>query len=150
VELVVLIGIQGAGKSTFYQQHLRPSHALVSKDLRPKASNKEAHQQFSIDALLREGRHVAVDNTNHTRAARQGTLSLGAQWGARCLGYFFPPDLPACLVRNAQRSGIARVPEHVVARWAREIEAPSLAEGFDALFVVQNTPGGFVVAPWPG
>jgi len=32
-ELVILVGLQASGKSTFYRRHLSGTHVLVSKDL---------------------------------------------------------------------------------------------------------------------
>lgn len=145
MELVFLVGLQGAGKSTFYRERLRASHALVSKDLWPNARRREARQLSTVEALLWEGRHVAVDNTNLTRAIRAATLALGHRLGARCLAYFFPVALEACLQRNARRTGAAQVPEWIIRRRALEVEPPTRGEGFDAVFTVENTAAGFVV-----
>jgi hypothetical protein len=51
-ECIVLVGLQGAGKTTLYRQRFGASHAHVSMDLFPNARHKSAR-------LLRERRSTA-------------------------------------------------------------------------------------------
>ncbi len=65
------------------------------------------------------------------------------------MGYFFKPDLKACLARNAARVGRARVADGIVCLTLRELCPPSYAEGFEVLFHVELTSErGFLVTPW--
>jgi hypothetical protein len=73
-ELAVLIGLQASGKTTFYHRHLATTHAHVSKDLWPNARRRERRQLAAVDALLADGRDVAVDNTNPSVVERAGLL----------------------------------------------------------------------------
>ena len=43
-ELAILMGLPGAGKSTFYRERLAATHRHVSKDLLQNAKNKQARQ----------------------------------------------------------------------------------------------------------
>jgi predicted kinase len=69
-ELVVMVGLQGSGKSTWVAGHLAGSHVVVSKDHWPRARHREARQQRVVAELLAEGRSVVVDNTSPSVAER--------------------------------------------------------------------------------
>lgn len=149
LELVVLVGLQGAGKSTFYRDVLARTHAIVSKDLMGRsATRKQARQLREITEHLSAGRSVVVDNTNPTVADRAPLVAHGRAHAARIVCYAFPPDLEASRLRNRQRVGRARVPDLALELTLRRFEHPCLEEGFDALFVVRPAPPGFDVRPW--
>jgi predicted kinase len=131
-EVVLLIGLQACGKTTFYRSVLAATHALVSKDAMPRsARRKEARQQRELLALLAAGRDVCVDNTQPSAAERAGVIAAAGAAGARVVGHWWRPDLPLSLSRNAARA--APVPlvglYAASARW----EEPRLTEGFDEL-----------------
>ncbi len=149
--LVVLVGLQGAGKTSFTRARLLPTHVHVSKDHFPRsARNKEARQARLVAAALGAGRSVVVDNTNPTALARAPLIELGRAHGALVIGYCFAAAVAECLERNRGRQGAARVPDVAIFATARCFEVPSFAEGFDALHVVRLVPGaGFEVTAWP-
>ncbi|MCP3144365.1 ATP-binding protein [Pyxidicoccus xibeiensis] len=149
MELVVFIGLQGSGKSSFFKQRFTDTHALVSKDLWPHARRREARQQRYISEALAAGRSVVVDNTNPSPDVRAPLIALGREHGARVVGYYFASDLKQCLARNEQRQGRARVPEVALFATVKQLRRPSAAEGFDALYHVTLTPEGvFRVEDW--
>jgi hypothetical protein len=45
VELVILTGLQAAGKTTFYRERFAATHVHISKDAWPNARKKEARQR---------------------------------------------------------------------------------------------------------
>ncbi|HEX8439197.1 ATP-binding protein [Archangium sp.] len=149
MELVLFIGLQGSGKSSFYRERLAATHVHVSKDLWPNARRREARQQRLIAQALAEGRSVVVDNTNPLVGDRAPLIAIGREHGARVVGYAFESDLEACLARNAARVGRARVEDKALHITSRKLSWPSYAEGFDALFHVRLDPqGGFHVREW--
>ena len=147
LELIVLVGLQGAGKSTFYRTTLAATHALVSKDLMGRrARDKQGRQVREIAGHLAAGRSVVVDNTNVTVADRAALLVVGRAHSARVACYLFEPDLLGSRERNRLRLGRARVPDDVLEMTLRRFEPPHPGEGFDALFLVRlDARGGFVV-----
>lgn len=142
MELAILMGLQGAGKSTFAREHFS-GYEYVSKDRMPRsARHKEARQRRLVAEALTASRSVVVDNTNPSPTERMPLIELGRQFGARITGYFFAPDVRACLARNAARSGPERVPPVAIYATAKRLTAPSYAEGFDALYAVRIASGG--------
>lgn len=148
-ELVILIGLQGAGKSTFYRTHYPATHDWVSKDRFRNNRNPGRRQRQLIEEALQADRSVVVDNTNPTAAERMELIALGRAWGASVVGYYFESLFQACLERNRQRTGKERVPDVGVLATCRRLQVPALQEGFDRLYFVRLRGGsGFDVLPW--
>jgi predicted kinase len=147
-ECVILVGLPGAGKTTFYQERFASSHAHISKDLWPNASKREARQLRTIDETLAAGRSVVVDNTNLTVADRRPIIALAREREARVIAYFFDVSTRAAVARNAARQGRARVPNVAIFASAKRLAPPTRTEGFDRLYRVALTPDGApVVTP---
>jgi predicted kinase len=149
MELALLVGLQAAGKSTFYRAHFVDTHTLVSKDLLRISRNRQTRQMALIEQALQRGESVMVDNTNPRAEDRSPLIALGRVFGARIVGYWFGGGLADCLRRNALREGRARVPDVAIYATARKLERPLDAEGFDVIFRVRLTEGGFQIEPEP-
>lgn len=150
MDLVILIGLQAAGKSTFARQRFGATHDYVSKDRMGSAPRKEQRQQRLVEAALAAGRSVVVDNTNPSPAERESLIRIGREHGARIIGYFFAPDVAASRARNAARTGRERVPVVAIHATAKRLIPPTYAEGFDALYGVRIAPdGAFEIVPVP-
>ena len=108
VELVILIGLQASGKSTFFRRRFAETHVHVSKDLLRK--NKASRQAQLLEEALQVGRSVVVDNTNASREERSGIIDLGKRYGAIIIGYYFQVQVKQSLERNKQRTGKEYVP----------------------------------------
>ncbi len=142
MELIVLVGLQGSGKTTFFRERFAATHEHVSKDNFRNNARPARRQRQLIGEAFTAGRSLVVDNTNSTTADRAELIELGRAAGAAVLCYFFPPDLEASLRRNALREGKARVPDHAVRITAARLEPTTTAEGFDRLFRVRPVEGG--------
>ncbi len=141
-EVAILIGLQGAGKSTFYHTHLAATHRHISKDNFRHAKSRDKRQQALLREALQEGASVAIDNTNPSLADRIPLLQTAHEFGARAVAYYFQPELAVCLERNAGREGIARVPDVALYVTHHKLQAPSAKEGFAAMFHVRNLGDG--------
>jgi predicted kinase len=139
-ECVILIGLPGAGKTTFYQQNFAATHRHVSKDLWPNATGRDRRQRRALTEALTEGVPVVVDNTNPTVAERAAIIAAARAHGARIVGYFFDVTTREAVARNAARTGRQKVPNVAIFTVAKRLEAPTLAEGFDQLFRIRLTP----------
>ncbi len=150
MDLVLLIGLQGSGKTTFCERRFAGTHTYVSRDRLRNNRRPRRREQELIRLALTEGQSVVVDNTHPTAADRAPIIALARQHGARVIGYFFEPDLEACLERNRQRQGKACVPDVALFATVKIWEPPTIAEGFDELYLVQlSTNGDFAVTPQP-
>ncbi len=133
MEVVVFVGLQAAGKSTFHRERFAATHVLVSKDLLRNNRRPQRRQMRLLDEALSEGRSVVVDNTNPTVEDRAAIIRLARERGASVVGYFFDVPIAECLRRNAERSGKGRVPDAALFITARRLQRPTLDEGFDRL-----------------
>jgi predicted kinase len=137
MELILFIGLQASGKSTFFHKHFAATHELVSKDLMRNNKNRARRQAHLVEAALQAGHSVVVDNTNATLEDRASLIGLGKLYNAQILGYYFESKVSDCLERNQQRSGKARVPDVAMYVTIKKLVRPSYAEGFHQLFYVR-------------
>ncbi|KAJ5961007.1 Polynucleotide kinase 3 phosphatase [Penicillium vulpinum] len=161
LELVIFCGSPGAGKSTFYWNHLEPlGYERVNQDLlktRPKCL-KVAREH------LEAKKSVAVDNTNADPETRAHWTSLAKEFNVpiRCVQFISTPEL--CKHNNAVRASNkelvctstpipTRTPSHshrnqnpesrislpgiAFGDFGRRFRAPTLDEGFDDIIPVE-------------
>jgi len=137
MEVIILIGLQAAGKSTFFRSHFALTHVHLSKDLLHNNRKPARRQHQLIEEALQAGRSVVVDNTNATREERESLIALGHCYSAMVIGYYFEVQLRESLERNRSRQGKARVPEIAIFATLKRLARPSFEEGFDRLFSVR-------------
>src|SRR5688500_4439568 len=140
LELIIFVGLQASGKSTYYQAHFAATHVHVSKDLMPNARNRDAKQLEMIDQALAKGRSVVVDNTNPTPAVRAPLIAIGERHHARIVAYYFETTVKDAVARNRRREGKARVPDVALFVSAKKMVPPGVAEGFDEVRVIAPIP----------
>ena len=142
LELIVFVGLQAAGKSTYYHDHLAATHVHVSKDLMKNTRARDARQEREIDEALGSGRSVVVDNTNPTTVVRAPLIAQGRRHGARVVAYYFETTVRDAVARNRGREGKARVPDVAIFATSKRMDPPSLSEGFDEVRVIAPLPVG--------
>ena len=82
LELVVFVGLQGAGKTTCYRCCFARTHEHISKDAWPNARHRQRRQLRLIDQALGADRSVVVDNTNPAPQARADAApAVTLRWG---------------------------------------------------------------------
>lgn len=149
MELILFVGLQASGKTTFYRTNFASTHAHVSRDNFRNNRNPGRRQRVLIEEALRAGRPVVVDNTSPTPEDRAPLIALGHSLGVPVIGYHFHSDLAECKARNAARTGKARVPDVALYATVAKLCPPRWEEGFDRLFLVgTDGAGGFIVEPW--
>jgi predicted kinase len=139
-ELVVFVGIQAAGKTTYYHDNFAATHVHISKDLMKSTRDKEAKQRAQIAEALREGRSVVVDNTSPTVYERASLIAIGREHGARIIAYYFEAPVRIAVARNQQREGKARVPNVAIFATQKRLVPPTIEEGFDEVRVIAPPP----------
>ena len=139
--VALMIGIPGSGKTTFCRDRLFPRYFYISLD---QVRTRSAEAELFAFALRRR-KNCVIDNTNINALERSRYIPDARKAGARVVGYFFAPEIDACIERNAKRVGRACVPEYAIRQKLARFERPTLNEGFDELYRVKVTNDGFEV-----
>src|SRR5262245_30895456 len=124
MEAVILIGIQGSGKSTFYERRFAATHLRISMDL---AGTRAREKRMLEDCITRK-KDFVVDNTNSLRAHRKVYIDPAKAAGFKVVGYFFVPDIKEASRRNAERKGKAKVPVPGIYRTLKHLQPPVCTE----------------------
>lgn len=145
MEAVIFIGIQGAGKSSFYQERFFHTHVRINSDML-----KTKHRlRLLFNACLEAKQPFVLDNTNVSTTVRGDFIAASKAAGFRVVGYYFRSDIGSALARNSERSGSTRIPDVGVLGTYKILEIPQRSEGFDALYYVCIDPHGkFQVEEW--
>jgi predicted kinase len=142
MEAIIFIGIQGAGKSTFFHERFFDTHVRINLDML-RTRRREA---LLLAACIQGGQSFVIDNTNPLPADRERYLQPAKAAGFRTIAYFFRVTLREAMQRNNLRPGKQRVPATAVAATFRKIVPPSTQEGFDEVHVVELTSEhGFII-----
>jgi len=139
MEAIVLCGVQGSGKSTFYRDRFLETHVRVSLDLLRTRTREAAFLKLCLDTR----QPFVVDNTNPTPAERRRYVEPARAAGFRVIGYLVEVDPAVALARNAERAGRARISERGVLGTAKRFIRPSPEEGFDELWHATAAPDGW-------
>ncbi len=84
-ELVILVGLPGAGKSTFFEQRFSRTHHHSSKDDLRRRRIAPGRQLELLRVALAAEQSVVVDDTNLTRQHRAALIAEGQRQGARVI-----------------------------------------------------------------
>lgn len=145
MEAILFVGLQGAGKSTFYRERYFDTHIRINLDM----LRTRHRESLLLDACLRMKQRFVVDNTNATPEQRARYILPAREAGFLVIGYYFVPDLTGCLARNAARPPDRRIPPRGVYGTLKRLRPPAYEEGFDRLFrVTLPEAGGFQVEKW--
>ncbi len=145
MEAVILIGIQGCGKSSFLRERFFDTHVRINLDM----LRTHHREELLLRACLEGKQPFVIDRTNVTRRGRARFIAAARAFGFRVVGYFFDAPVEECLRRNAARPAKQVVPPAAVHATLARLERPTLDEGFDALFRVRIAPdGAFIVDEW--
>lgn len=145
MEAVIFVGIQGAGKSTFFKRNFFDTHIRINLDML-RTKNRE---KLIFEACLEAKQKLVIDKTNLTREEREKYISEAKKNRFKIAGYYFQADLKKAIERNNQREGKAKVPEKAIFDAFKRLQIPKFAEGFDELFYVSiNDENNFVVENW--
>ncbi|KAJ7054034.1 ATP dependent DNA ligase [Mycena amicta] len=141
VDLLVLVGLPGSGKSWF-------SQALLARD--PKGwrriSQDDAGSRASCEKEIghrgAEGRSL-LDRCNTAAVDRKAWLELAANWAVAPVCVWFDYDKTLCESRAQMRAGHPTLPpgsrvRNAVAQMHEMFVAPTLQEGFKAIVRIKS------------
>lgn len=145
MEAVILVGIQGAGKSTFCRERFYDSHMRINLDMLRTRYREELLFKACLDAK----QPLVVDNTNPTKEERARYIVPAKHAGFRVVGYYFSSKVDDCKQRLDLRVSGQSVPIQGLLGTYKRLELPNLIEGFDSLYYVSiASDGTFCVAEW--
>jgi predicted kinase len=144
MEVILFIGIQATGKSTFFKAHFADTHVRINLDML-----KTRHRERRLFELCLElGQPCVIDNTNLCRKDRERYLLATRERNIPTHGFYFASSAREALVRNAARA--KSVPDVAILGATKRLELPTLDEGFASLQYVKMSENGFVQSPWKG
>jgi predicted kinase len=145
MEAVIFIGIQGAGKSTFYRERFLNTHMRINLDML-KTRHRE---KIFLKACLQAKQSFVVDNTNPTLEERSRYILPAKENRFRVVAYYFDSHLEECKQRNSQRTGKELIPLVGLLATSKKLVLPSWEEGFDTIYSVETViNNSFIVKEW--
>lgn len=142
MEAIIFVGIQAAGKSTFYREHFFNTHIRINLDM----LRTRHRENLLVRACVTAKQPFVVDNTNVRTAERAKYISVAKPAHFRIVGYYFDVDVRDALQRNSQRTGAHAIPVVGLLGTRKQLELPQPEEGFDVLYRVRSDlAGGFTV-----
>jgi predicted kinase len=145
MEAVIFVGLQGAGKSTFYRERFFATHLHINLDMLKTRYREGRFLQVCVETR----QPFVVDNTNPSRAERQVYIAAAKQAGFRVVGYYFQSKVEDCKRRNEQRPVAERIPLRGLLGTLGRMELPRRDEGFDELFYMRiDEANRFIVQEW--
>ncbi|MCK2237098.1 MULTISPECIES: polynucleotide kinase-phosphatase [unclassified Crossiella] len=160
--LVLLIGVSGAGKSSFAAKHFKPTQVLSSDYFRGLVSDDENSQEATADAFdalnyvagkrLAAGLLTVVDATNVQPGSRAALIALAKQHHVLPVGIVLDVPEAVCVQRNAaradrtfgadviarQRSQLRRSQKHLVREGLKKVHTLHGQEEIDAATIVMQ------------
>ncbi|KAM9317882.1 bifunctional polynucleotide phosphatase/kinase [Pholidichthys leucotaenia] len=143
-EVIVAVGYPASGKSTFFHSHIIPKgYVYVNRDTLGSWQKCVS----ACERALKEGRSVAVDNTNPDKESRKRYVDVAKAAGVPCRCFHFSATLEQAKHNNRFRemapSDIkhAKVNDMVFHSYKKNFHAPALSEGFSEILQIHFVPG---------
>ncbi|KAF1928602.1 DNA kinase/phosphatase Pnk1 [Didymella exigua CBS 183.55] len=143
LEIVLLVGSPGAGKSSFYWKYFQPlGHIRVNQDI---LKTREKCVKTAT-ALIEEGTSVVVDNTNADQDVRAVWVDLAKKHSVPIRCVHFTASAKLCehndtvralnLGQETNPENRTMLPKLAFTSFASRFRAPKLEEGFKEIITV--------------
>ena len=132
MECIILIGIPGAGKSTYYKDKFDDTHLRINIDMLVRISR----ESDIFKAAVKTNTKIVIDNTNTTIKDRMKYIPLLKKNKYKIIAYYFQTDLEKTIEANNKRDRV--VPEKVIRTYYKNLIIPELCEGFDEVYRIEN------------
>lgn len=142
IEAIIFIGLQAAGKTTFFHSRFAATHAHVSMDIL-KIRRRESRRMLE---LIEKQQPFVIDNTNPSREERAPYIHAAREGGFRIVGYYFESRVELSMARDSNRQ--RPIGEVGIRSAAARLNRPRFDEGFDELYYVRVVEDAFEVSAW--
>lgn len=140
MKFVMLVGLPGAGKSTFAQSF--EGFAIHSPDaIRNELNIHEIdraqevldilHERIYVD--MEQGKDIVYDSTNLTPNRRKKFLRSIEKYEYEKICYVIDTLVATCRARNDRRTGYAKVSDEEFERMELVFKQPTYVEGWDRI-----------------
>lgn len=124
MELVILIGAPGSGKSTYCKEQLA-GYLRISQD----EQGKDGHRKVYQDALAARVPYIVIDRMNHVEYQRERYAKPAREAGYSVRYVRFKESFEVCLQRIVARENHPTIKDEATARLAlgtffREVDDP--------------------------
>ena len=126
--LIMMMGIQGSGKSTFCRLFLTDEYERVDT------------LDQAISAIC-GGTDIIFDAINGSCTQRAACISAAKSAGCRVIGYYLDRAAEDCVASS-------KVPREQIYSALDAFEMPELDEGYDELYRVENDGEIMAICPW--
>ena len=149
MQLYVMFGLPGSGKTTWATNHARTNHAMLASTdaTRTHKVNTVNHLNrlaLDLEQALTDGHDVVLDACNIQTALRRRWLRIGLEHHAECTLVVMGTDHATSIGRNLARPADQRVPSArmvgYVRDWKRSL-AVARTERWHHIIHTDPTPG---------
>jgi bifunctional polynucleotide phosphatase/kinase len=144
-EVIVFVGPPGAGKSTFWKNHLSQYTWINCDKMRTKRKCLE-----NLEKSLRSKKSCVIDNQNSTAALRLEYLTVALKYSVNVRCFVFLPHRDFALhldklrkINKARKHLSGYVGQVAVKKFYRDFEYPTLEEGFQEIKEIDLVAGPF-------
>ena len=131
-ELIILIGIPGSGKTTYYLNNYEGTHLHINLDTLKTRGRETAIFKAAVDTNT----DIVIDNTNITREKRKKYIDYVKNKNYTIVAIHFIEEPETCIQRIQSR--LRKVPAGIVHQFHKEIEKPSFDEGVHTIYTHQG------------
>lgn len=135
IELYVMCGVPGSGKSTFSRKLAEEQGLERFSFDEMKCFRLEEFMRPAIKAM-QEGKNVILDTTNLRVNVRKKVLQYVEEIPCRKVVVYMDTPLEQCLYRNAHRE--TRLQDCIIESIYRSLQKPTLEEGWDEIIYVKE------------
>ena len=142
MKAVIFIGLQAAGKSSFYREKFIDTHIRINLDM----LKTRYREKILFNACLEAKQPLVIDNTNPTIEERKRYILPAKEKRFKVIGYYFQSNVEDCKQRNSKRN--KKIPLVGILATKKKLQLPSYQEGFDKLYYVSINNNLFIVEEW--
>lgn len=144
-QLVVMVGLQGSGKSFYAKENYKNYEILSSDTIReqilgdkeydPNDNNKVFDRLYTLmQSNLLTSRDVVIDATNITRKSRKNMFDRIKNIDCEVTAIVMATPVDICITRKATRE--KKVPQEHIRRYYKSFEFPQKFEGFHNIEII--------------